>query len=163
MSQKEYENELKTVVEGVEAVVRTAKHLRNGDLTLERLRVAQIKNWVGVVLTIDEYFLVPRVIQAYSGDGKNHIALNSAPIRNHLIQLCYKAFQKSNFVEAADLRCYPEGQIQVVSIDDFEQHLAAVIKGFNRLSEIATGQIRRGVHPTLGTIFDTYVGSVKFS
>lgn len=161
MSKAAYDQELGKVAEGIEAIVRTAKHLREGKLRIEGLEVERIQQWAGFVVTMDEYLLRPSRVYVLDTDGRRMVDLDLFPVRDYFLQVCRARSAESQHVAWQDALDFPEAHLQVVSVDDFEQHLAATAQRRANLFDLTTGQVLPGVHPMLQDRFDRHLASVS--
>jgi hypothetical protein len=160
VNKSNYHRELKEIARGVEAIVRTANHLKEGKLKIDGLDIHQIKRWAGVVVTMDEYLLRPSTAHVYFSNGGLSVRLDTSPIRNYFLQMCRKEIRRSTYVSWQDVQRFQE-YIQVVSVDDFEQHLATTMSGRTRLFDIASGRTLQSIHPELEKQFNRYWHSVS--
>lgn len=161
MSKSEYDQALNEVARGVEAIVRTAKHLKEGKLEIAGLDIDQVQRWAGIAVTIDEYLLRPSAAHVFSSNEAQSMTLDTSPVRGYFLQICRRRIKRSKHISWRDVEEFPENHIQVLSADDFEQRLAATIPGHNHLFDVVIGQALQAVHPVLEEQFERYWGSVS--
>ncbi len=151
MSQEKYERELKEIAHGMEAIVRTYKHLINAKFILNGLEVNDICNVRGIVVTLDEYFLNPTSnMHIVSSDGGQTVKLPNfrKVIRSHLFDVAKNYIDESTHITWQDLENIGLDNIQVMSIDAFEQHLATYSPG-SELVTLVDDHPPISIHPIL--------------
>jgi hypothetical protein len=157
MNEQKFNNTIKGEIQkGIENILRTTKHLKEGSLVLEGLSLSSVKRIGAVVVTLDDYLLRPVQFTIHNPADGSVFESNTIPIRQYVFEICRKQLAKSHFVSETDLMNFPSDYIQVVSVEDFENHLGAVHSKGSKLWNIATGTVLNSIHPLLQIKFDNY-------
>ncbi len=163
MPELKFKMDLKEPAKGIETIVRTAKHLKSKDLVIKDLNIDQIKKWLGIVVTLDEYGIKPIKVQFLNYDVDNITELTTQPIKEYFFNVCQDEIAKSKFINWQDVVDFPLNNLEVVSADIFEGYLGSMIKLNNKFSSITDVNVSASVHPYLVKIMREVGKSIKKS
>ncbi len=165
MDEQKYQQELRKITDGMDTIIRTAKHLREGKLALAGLDIGNVKGWAGCVITLDEYMLLPHPSYILERQSQTKQVIATSIIRDYFLRFYYGRLDEGRGdVSLQDFLQFPPNNLQVVSADDFEQLLGTLMWEKSSLFGFLANQtpkIKNAVHPELDRVFKEQVGTVR--
>lgn len=147
MDENKYHQELEEIAHGIEEIIRTAKHIKEGRLVVNGLRTNIIRCWIGIVITFDEYILRPNEVTIINSENYQSNSINTKPIWDHFMKQVRERINKSPDISIQDLDAFPQEQIMVYSLDEFEFFLGSYKLGIDKISNLKSGKVSPNIHP----------------